>query len=81
MSSGFSPRASNSQARPISLAVLDALFTAGPIEAITAPTIDFTNKWHYPSKEVSVVGFANGEPMLQAALVPKHSPHLRRLGT
>ena len=58
-----------------SLAVLDALFTAGPIEAITAPTIDFTNKWHYPSKEVSVVGFANGEPMLQAALVPKHSPH------
>jgi branched-chain amino acid transport system substrate-binding protein len=58
-----------------SRSVLDALFSAGPIEAITAPTIDFTNKWHYPSKEVSVVGFANGEPMLQSALVPKHSPH------
>ena len=58
-----------------SLAVLDALFSAGPIEAITAPSIDFTNKWHYPSKEVSVVGFANGEPMLQSALVPQYSPH------
>ena len=56
-------------------AVLEALFTAGPIEAITAPSIDFTNKWHYPSKEVAVIGFANGEPMLYTAIVPKYSPH------
>ncbi|MCZ6720026.1 MAG: hypothetical protein O7A65_00610, partial [Proteobacteria bacterium] len=59
-----------------SRAVLDALYSAGPIEAITAPTIDFSNnRWHYPSKEVTVVGFKNGEPMLQAAIVPKYSPH------
>jgi branched-chain amino acid transport system substrate-binding protein len=58
-----------------SRAVLEALITAGPIAATSAPAIDFTNKWHYPSKEVSVIGFENGAPMLQKALVPKHSPH------
>jgi hypothetical protein len=59
-----------------SRAVLDALKSAGPLEAITAPTIDFSNnRWHYPSKEVAVIGFKNGEPILQAAIVPKYSPH------
>ncbi|MDE0390303.1 MAG: hypothetical protein OXI75_16510, partial [Rhodospirillales bacterium] len=58
-----------------SRAVLDALTTAGPIAATSAPSIDFTNKWHYPSKEVSVLGFKDGQPYLHAALVPTHSPH------
>ena len=58
-----------------SRAVLDALTAAGPIAATSAPSIDFTNKWHYPSKEVSVLGFKDGKPMLHTALVPTHSPH------
>lgn len=55
-------------------AILAAIYTKGPFEAVTSPTISYANRWHYPIKEVPVIGFKDGKPILVAKSFPKNVP-------
>lgn len=59
-------------------AMLEAIYTKGPFEIVTAPTISFDNPWHYPVKEVPVMGFKDGKPVLMSSTVPTDVPHFKK---
>ena len=59
-------------------AMLEAIYTKGPFEIITAPTISFDNPWHYPIKEVPVMGFQDGKPVLVSSTRPTDVPHFKK---
>ena len=56
-------------------AMLEAIYTKGPFEAVTSPTISYDNPWHYPIKDVPVVGFKDGKPILVKSVRPTKVPH------
>lgn len=55
-------------------AILEAIYTKGPFEAVTSPTISYANRWHYPIKTVPVIGFKDGKPILVAKTTPQNVP-------
>jgi len=55
-------------------AILAAIYTKGPFEAVTSPTISYADRWHYPIKEVPVIGFKDGKPILVAKSIPQNVP-------
>lgn len=59
-------------------AMLEAIYTQGPFEIVTAPSISFDNPWHYPVKEVPVMGFKDGKPILISSTVPTDIPHFKK---
>jgi len=58
--------------------VLEAIWSAESLEVITAPSISYQNKWHYPIKAVAVTGFGDGGQRVLAGMIqPKYTPHFK----
>ena len=59
-------------------AMLEAIHTKGPFEIVTAPSVSYDNPWHYPIKEVPVMGFKDGKPILVSSTIPADVPHFKK---
>ncbi|MFD0387624.1 hypothetical protein ACFQ4K_06935 [Tistrella bauzanensis] len=59
-------------------AMLEAIHTKGPFEIVTAPSVSYDNPWHYPIKEVPVMGFKDGKPILISSTIPADVPHFKK---